>query len=88
MRAPVSPEAQRAGDVAMTAGASLGHLPLMLTVAEAATVLRISRSAAYKLAQEWEATKGRRGIPVVRFGSRMLVRRADLAAIVGVDPAA
>jgi excisionase family DNA binding protein len=60
----------------------------MLTVPEAAQVLRISRSAAYKLAQEWEATNGHGGLPVVRLGSRMLVRRADLAAIVGVDPAA
>jgi excisionase family DNA binding protein len=67
---------------------SLGRLSLMLTVPEAAQVLRISRSAAYKLAQEWEATNGHRGLPVVRLGSRMLVRRADLAAIVGVDPAA
>jgi excisionase family DNA binding protein len=67
---------------------SLGRLPLMLTVPEAAQVLRISRSAAYKLAQEWEATNGHSGLPVVRLGSRMLVRRADLAAIVGVGPAA
>jgi hypothetical protein len=67
---------------------SLNQLPLMLTVPEAATVLRVSRSSAYKLAQEWEATGGQRGLPVVRFGSRLFVRRVDLAAIVGVDPAA
>jgi excisionase family DNA binding protein len=60
----------------------------MLTVPEAAKVLRISRSVAYKLAREWDATRGQRGLPVVRFGSRILVRRADLAAIVGVDDAA
>ena len=63
----------------------IASLPLMLTVGEAAGVLRLSRSAAYKLAQEWEATKGRAGLPVVRFGSRMLVRRVDLAPLVGVD---
>jgi excisionase family DNA binding protein len=71
-----------------SAETSLAHLPLMLTVPEAARVLRVSRSAAYKLAQEWDATRGQRGLPVVRFGSRILVRRADLAAIVGVDDAA
>jgi excisionase family DNA binding protein len=75
-------------DAAPSAETSLAHLPLMLTVPEAAAVLRLSRSAAYKLAQEWEDTNGQRGLPVVRFGSRMLVRRADLAAIVGVGPAA
>ena len=65
---------------------TLEALPLMLTVQEAAEVLRISRSSAYKLAQEWETTSGTRGLPVVRFGARMLVRRADVATLVGVEP--
>jgi excisionase family DNA binding protein len=75
-------------ELAPTESTSLSGLPLMLTVPEAAHVLRLSRSAAYRLAQEWEDTHGQRGLPVIRFGSRMLVRRADLASIVGVDPAA
>lgn len=66
---------------------TLAALPLMLTVGEAAEVLRISRTSAYKLAEEWRATKGSTGLPTVRFGCRILVRRVDLAAIVGLDPA-
>ena len=66
----------------------LRSLPLMLTVAEAASVLRISRSSAYKLAQDWESTSGACGLPVVRLGCRLLIRRVDLARIVGAEPPA
>jgi excisionase family DNA binding protein len=64
---------------------TLDGLPLMLTVAEAAVVLRISRSTAYKLAEQWRCSRGEEGLPVVRLGSRLLVRRADLAELVGVS---
>jgi hypothetical protein len=67
---------------------SLVGLPLMLTVVEAARVLRISRTSAYKLADEWRRTKGATGLPTVRLGSRVLVRRVDLAEIVGEDRSA
>lgn len=60
----------------------------MLTINEAAVVLRISRAGAYKLAEEWRRTGGAGGLPIVPLGSRLLVRRVDLAAIVGVAPAA
>lgn len=63
----------------------LRDLPLMLTVGEAAIVLRISRTSAYKLVAEHRATNGVRGLPHVRLGSRIMVRRVDLARIVGVD---
>jgi hypothetical protein len=63
---------------------SLGELPLMLSVSEAAAVLRISRSTAYKLVQEHHITRGARGLPHVRLGSRVMVRRVDLAALVGI----
>jgi hypothetical protein len=66
--------------------ATLAGLPLMLTVTEAAAVLRISRTSAYKLAEEWRYTKGTSGLPTVRLGARLLVRRVDLAVIVGLDP--
>ena len=66
--------------------ATLAGLPLMLTVGEAAAVLRISRTSAYKLAEEWRWSHGTSGLPTVRLGSRLLVRRVELAVIVGLDP--
>ncbi len=66
--------------------ASLAGLPLMLTVDEAARLLRVSRTSAYKLAHEWRCTAGASGLPTVRLGSRIMVRRVDLAAIVGLSP--
>ena len=66
------------------APSSLTGLPLMLTVGEAAAVLRISRTSAYKLAHEWRASRGAAGLPTVRLGRRAMVRRVDLAAIVGL----
>ena len=81
------PPLSLAGDVDVPP-ASLDGLPLMLTIAETAVVLRISRTSAYKLAEEWRRTAGASGLPTVRLGSRLLVRRVDLAAIVGVAPAA
>ena len=73
--------------VAAAAG-SLDGLPLMLTVEEAAKVLRVSRTTAYKLVQEYRATGGRTGIPHVRLGARVLVRRVDLGEIVGMPQGA
>ena len=69
-----------------TPPATLASLPLMLTVGEAAVVLRVSRTSAYKLAEEWRSTRGASGLPTVRLGSRIVVRRVDLAAIVGLGP--
>jgi excisionase family DNA binding protein len=62
---------------------ALDDLPLMLTITEAAAVLRVSRTTAYKLAEDWRATQGRTGLPTVRLRGRLLVRRVDLAVIVG-----
>lgn len=62
--------------------ASMEELPLVLTVSEAAVVLRVSRTTAYKLAEEWRATGGKTGLPVIKLGRRLVVRRVDLAAIV------
>jgi excisionase family DNA binding protein len=68
--------------------ASLDDLPLMLTIDEAAHVLRVSRTTAYKLVNLHRRTNGALGLPHVRLGSRLLVRRVDLADIVGVPPTA
>lgn len=65
---------------------SLDGLPLMLTVSEAALVLRVSRTTAYKLAEDWRTSGGREGLPVVTLGRRLVVRRVDLAALVGLPP--
>lgn len=53
-------------------------LPQFLTVEEAASVVRIGRTAAYQLAARYEATDGREGLPVVRFGRLLRVPRARL----------
>ncbi len=43
-------------------------LPVLLTIEEAAQVLRIGRSLAYDLAHRYEATGGQEGLPVLRGG--------------------
>ena len=68
--------------------AKIDELPLMLTIDEAAVVLRISRTTAYKLVNLHRRTNGAMGLPHVRLGSRLLVRRVDLADIVGMPPTA
>jgi hypothetical protein len=60
--------------------------PPVLTVSEAARVLRISRSAAYALVREYLASKGESGLPVLRLGDRSLrVTRASVLRLVGLD---
>jgi hypothetical protein len=44
-------------------------VPDLLTVEEAAAVLRIGRTKAYAMAREWRATGGRSGLPVKDFGN-------------------
>jgi len=56
-------------------------MPLLLTVSEAAAVLRVGRTTAYKLAEEWRSSGRRRGLPTVKLGSRVMVRRVDLEAM-------
>lgn len=57
---------------------TLDDLPLVLTVDEAATVLRISRAAAYEQARIWRETDGREGLPVVVIGRSLRVPKAAL----------
>jgi hypothetical protein len=55
----------------------------LLTVEEAAKVLRIGRTKAYALATEWRATGGRSGLPVVDFGHVLRVPLCQLEELLG-----
>lgn len=66
------------------AGTPLEELPAVLTVEEAAAVLRIGRGAAYELARRFRETDGRDGLPVVAFGRSLRVPRAALLRL--LDP--
>lgn len=68
----------------------LAELPEVLTVEEAARVLRISRGAAYELARVWRETNGREGLPVFTLGRTLRVPRAGLERLLagGLPPAA
>ncbi|HZA76117.1 MAG TPA: helix-turn-helix domain-containing protein [Acidimicrobiales bacterium] len=75
-------------ELRVVAGRSaLDELPEVLTVEEAASVLRIGRGAAYELARQWRESGGRRGLPVVTFGRSLRVPREALRRLldVGVD---
>ena len=61
---------------AVGGGASTAGLPLVLTVTEAASVLRISRGLAYQLV-------GSGQIPSVRLRRRLVVPRGAVLALVG-----
>jgi hypothetical protein len=56
--------------------------PLLHTVDEAAEVLRIGRTLAYKLAQMYQATGGSEGLPVIRLGGCLRVPRWALLELV------
>ena len=53
-------------------------LPLMLTVDEAARVLRIGRSKAYGMTTLYETSGGTQGLPVLRLGDLLRVPRFAL----------
>jgi excisionase family DNA binding protein len=52
----------------------------MLTVEEAARVLRISRSRAYEAAATFQRTEGEDGLPVIRIGRSLRVPKRALLA--------
>ena len=57
------------------------NAPVFLTVEEADAILRIGRTSAYLLAQEYEATAGAGGLLVVRFGRQLRVPLARLVQL-------
>lgn len=61
------------------------ELPEVLTVEEAAALLRIGRGSAYALARRWRATGGREGLPVVALGRHLRVPRSGLRRLLEVE---
>ena len=59
------------------------RLPPLLTVEEAARLIRVGRTKAYAMSREWRATIGRSGLPVVDFGDVLRVPTAQLEALIG-----
>jgi excisionase family DNA binding protein len=59
------------------------ELPEVLTIDEAARLLRIGRNSAYALAREWLASGGAHGLPVVKLGRSLRVPRAALQRMLG-----
>ena len=57
--------------------------PDFLTLEEAAAVLRVGRSTAYREANAFEASGGKTGIPVVRYGKQFRVPRCRLEEQLG-----
>jgi Helix-turn-helix domain len=57
---------------------SFEELPEFLTIEEAAAVLRIGRTSAYLLAQQWRHSGGRSGLPVQRLGRLLRVPRSAI----------
>ena len=55
----------------------------VLTIDEAATILRISRNAAYAAARHWRATGGKAGIPCIEIGRTLRVPRAGFERLLG-----
>lgn len=69
---------QRSGDIRSE------DLPAFLRVEEVARILRISRSAAYELANEWLATDGEAGLPAVRLGRTLRIPRAAVERLLSI----
>lgn len=65
----------------------LSTLPEVLTIDEAADVLRISRNTAYALAKQWRDSGGKEGLPVIELGRNLRVPRHGLAQLLtGLAP--
>jgi hypothetical protein len=60
-------------------------VPDLLTVEEAARLIRVGRTKAYAMAQEWRTTNGCSGLPVVDFGHVLRVPRKALEQIIGAE---
>jgi excisionase family DNA binding protein len=61
----------------------VAEVPVFFTVEEAARILRISRTTAYRLVRLYLETGGREGIPVVVIGGQYRIARATLEELAG-----
>ena len=59
--------------------------PSMLTVEEAAQLLRIGRTKAYAMARQWRDSGGQRGLPVLDLGDVLRVSLARLEEFTGAE---
>lgn len=59
--------------------------PSLLTVEEAAQLLRIGRTKAYAMARQWRESGGQRGLPVLDFGDVLRVPLAQLEEFTGAE---
>ncbi len=55
----------------------------VLTIEEAAAILRISRNAAYAAARQWRTTGGKAGLPCIEIGRTLRVSRVELDRLLG-----
>jgi hypothetical protein len=60
-------------------------LPDLLTVEEAAELLRVGRTKAYAMAKQWRASGGTTGLPVIDLGNTLRVPLWRLEAMVGAE---
>ena len=60
------------------------NVPVVLTVPEAAAVLRIGRTAAYELTKLYRDSQGAEGIPVIEAGGSLRVPTARFEEWTGV----
>lgn len=58
-------------------------VPDLLTIEEAALVLRVGRTVAYAQARVWRATNGATGLPNIGVGGQHRVPRAGLEEVIG-----
>lgn len=66
---------------------TLDELPLVLTVPEAARLLRVSRNTGYELAKRYRVSGGREGLPViVVMGTLRVPRDAFVRLLSGEHP--
>ena len=58
-------------------------VPDLLTVAEAARILRIGKTRAYDMAKQHQVTGGATGLPVVKVGKLLRFHGSGLEAFMG-----